>query len=97
MKAILIDPTKREIKGIEIDSISAAFGNKKVMLVTKMIGQTLVLCYDAHARLPSFFWYYGVRDAIQSKGILLGRERGVWPVPITLDVRDVECLVKFGS
>jgi hypothetical protein len=52
MKAILIDPMRREVKGIEVDPtrLNEVFGsgNKKVSLLTRLCRhhQTTVLYYE---------------------------------------------------
>lgn len=102
MKAILIDPVAREVKGIEIDptKLNAAFGGKKTLLLTEMIGQSLVLYHNGIVYAvggQKSFWFEGVKQSILGKGLLVGREKGKWPAPITLNARDVECLVRFSS
>jgi len=97
MKAILIDPTQRELRGIEVQSheLSAAFGAKKILLLTKMIGWHNVLYHDGLGSISACFWFEGVRSRINGKALLLGRDKGKWPVSTTMTVKDVECLVKF--
>lgn len=101
MKAILIDPTRHEVKGIEVDpllhnTISSALGGGKILIVSKMLDWGLVLYYNGHAKPPSF-WFEGIPSIIHGKAIVFGRERGKWPVPITLIAKDIECLVRFSS
>jgi hypothetical protein len=99
LKAILIDPTKREIKGIEIDPskapLTSAFGNKKILLLTTAVNPRLMLCYNGNADPPSF-WFIN-KYIIVGKALLVGRENGNWPAPIALNVKDIECLVRFAS
>lgn len=101
MKAILINPERREVTGIEIQhrELYAAFGSKKVFLAQKMMGRNHVLYYDAtqSCKITKSFWIEGVQSIIFGKGLLLGREAGKWPVSSTMSARDVECLVRFGS
>lgn len=103
MKAILIDPTRREVRGIEVEAtaINAAINNRqtKTLILQTMIGFDKMLFYDGHARAqPSpGFWLKGVRHHIVGRGLLLGRQKGQWPVATALTVREVECLVRFDS
>lgn len=101
MKAILINPERREVTGIEVqpNKISAAFGSRKVFLASKTIGRSHVLYYDAMQSntIAKSFWIEGVQSIIFGKAFLLGREAGLKLTSSTLSARDVECLVRFTS
>ena len=100
MKAILIDPNRREVSGIEVDplKIKEAFG-ANALLLNAMIGWHKVLFYDFHASnkgQPPFL-IQGLTQTICGKGLLFDRMQGQWPLASTLTVREAECLVKFSS
>jgi hypothetical protein len=99
VKAILIDPSKREIKGIEIDVPGISLMYKKAVLLQAMIGQERILYYDGtcQASQQDPFWLFGMPRVVYGKGLLLGRTKDQCPVATTLTTKDVECLVRFRS
>ena len=99
MKAIVIDPVKREVKGIEIELLGVHLMYKDAILVQTMIGLPHIMYSDGRGidTKQNPFWFKGLNKVIYGKGLLLGRNKGQWPVATMLSVREVECLVKFPS
>ena len=102
MKAILIDPTRREVRGIEVEptNIAGAFGGTtKTLLLTSMVGWDKILYFNGYALQNGQhpFWFQGCSQVISGKALLLGRVKGQWPVPTQLSVREAEQLVRFRT
>lgn len=100
MKAILIDPARREISGIEIDPtrIKEAFSGEAGLL-TATIGKNRILYYDigAYKRQERAFSIQGTSQIFRGKALLFGRLKSQWPLAPTLTAREAECLVTFSS
>ncbi len=99
MKAILIDPVRREVKGISVEMPDIRSLYKGAMLLQAMIGFDRVMYHAGNGpeTMQAFFWFKGLNQVVYGKGLLLGRNKGQWPIATTLTVREVECLVRFLS
>jgi hypothetical protein len=107
MKAILIDPTKREVRGIEVEltTLSSAFTSgphsEPVKVALTMTKLTKGLLVSNAWKGFSGHWFGLVGSGlspIHGRGLLLGYERdGQGLISTTLTVREVEKQVRFGS
>lgn len=108
MKAILIDPIRREVRGIEVElmTLSCAFTSgpqdkpvKVALTMTKLSKGLLVT--NQWRGFTNGHWFGIVGSGLSpicSRGLLLGYERdGKGLVSTTLTVREVEQQVRFGS
>jgi hypothetical protein len=103
LKAILIDPARREVRGIEVEltTLSHAFTNDKsvkVALTMTKLAEGLLVSNRCGGSGGCWFRLIGSGlSPIFGRGLLLGYERdgrGLVSTPLT--VRDVERQVRFG-
>jgi hypothetical protein len=102
MKAMLIDPVKRGVSGIEVElsTLSAAFHPRnavvKVALTMRRLDNHHLLIHDRSACRANKTFIMDNVGPIHGRGLLLGyRLDGKGPVSALFTVRQVERLVRF--
>jgi hypothetical protein len=104
MRALLIDSSQYQIRGVEVDPLKlkqAFIGDKTVVpieLSSIAIDSITVLFYDRNAVLKypaAFFYIEGLSGPIFGKGLLLGHRQGIGPESTHLKASEVESIVGF--
>lgn len=104
MRAILIDPAHRVVRGIEVapDTLDKAFIDAKTSIPVDMTGfalnATAMLFYDRNGVLKhpaDFFHIEGYTGPVFGKGILMAHKQGYGPLGIETPSAEVEAIVGF--